>query len=121
MTAPPIRLTQATLVSAMKNIANMIGNRDLKRSLAESQGIGTPATRAAIIKDIIDRGYVLDKKGLHITEKGKRYVEGLQGIDILDPVFAAMLDLNIKRLQRGETEFKEQYSAMVADLTKTCV
>lgn len=120
-TAPPKRLTQATLVSAMKNIANMIGNRDLKRTLAESQGIGTPATRAAIIKDIIDRGYVLDKKGLHITEKGKRYVEGLQGIDILDPVFAAMLDLNIKRLRRGETEFKEQYSAMVADLTKTCM
>lgn len=119
-TLPPRRLTQATLISAMKNIATLISDRSLKRTLAESQGIGTPATRAAIIKDIIDRGYVADRKGLHITEKGKRYVEGLQDIDILDPVFAAVLDMNIKRIQRGEAVYREQYAAMVADLKRMC-
>ena len=40
----------------------------MRKSLANTQGIGTPAVRAAIIKEILMRGYVVDKKGVYITK-----------------------------------------------------
>lgn len=61
-TSPPKRLTRGTLGTAMENIANQIEDKDLKKSLAESKGIGTTATRTKIISDIIERGFVADKK-----------------------------------------------------------
>lgn len=121
-TKPPKRLTQASLVLAMKGIANLIDDPELKKSLAESQGIGTPATRNAIIADIIERGYVEErnKKGLYITPAGKNYVESLEGIDIISPAFAARLDTEIKKIQRGERDFKFVYQDMLQNLNSLC-
>ena len=119
-TMPPKRLTQATLISAMKNIANLIEDKELKASLADSQGIGTPATRANIIKDIIEKGFVNDDNGLYITELGKSYVENMSGIDIISPTFAAILDTEIKKIQRGEANYDIVYKKVLDDLEKMC-
>lgn len=121
-TKPPKRLTQAALVLAMKGIANQIDDPALKKSLAESQGIGTPATRDNIITDIIQSGYVEEKnkKGLYITELGKQYVKSLSGIDIVSPAFAAKLDTEIKKIQRGEEEFDDVYKGMLKNLHELC-
>lgn len=122
ITSPPKRLTQATLLLAMENIANQIEDKELKKSLSASKGIGTPATRDAIIKDIIRRGYMEDKgkKGLYITDLGKEYVENLSGIDIISPVFAARLDTEIKKIQRGEANYTDVYKKMLANLREIC-
>ena len=73
-TSPPKRLTQATLINAMRNIATQIEDKELKKSLADSQGIGTPATRAAIIKDILDSGYIEEKKyGLKAARRAPQF------------------------------------------------
>mgnify|MGYP005781168865 FL=1 len=121
VTTPPKRLTQATLLRAMITIASKIENPALRKSLADSKGIGTAATRAAIISELISKGYVEDKKkGLFITEKGKTYVENLEGIDILSPVFAAVLDLQIKKIQRQEVDFTNGYQNMLRDLHRLC-
>lgn len=121
-TTPPKRLTQATLLLAMKNIANTIEDTELRKSLADSKGIGTPATRDAIITDIIRRGYVKDtgKGGLYITQEGKDYVEQMQGLSIISPIFAATLDTNIKRIQRGEATFEDSYQDMLVNLHTVC-
>lgn len=120
-TTPPKRLTQSTLLDAMIHIANKIEDEELRKSLAESEGIGTPATRDSIIKDIINRGYVNEeKKGLYISTLGKRYIKTIEELDIVSPVFAAMLDMNIKRVQRGEADFEETYGVMIDDLKKAC-
>lgn len=121
-TKPPKRLTQAALVLAMKGIANQIDDPALKKSLAESQGIGTPATRDNIITDIIRSGYVEErnKKGLYITDLGRQYVENLIGIDIISPAFAARLDTEIKKIQRGEEEFNDVYDDMLKNLHTLC-
>ena len=120
-TTPPKRLTQATLIAAMKNIASQIDDPELKKSLNDSQGIGTPATRATIITDIISRGYVDDKKGgLFITRLGKNYIESMKDIDIVSPVFAAQMDTEIKKIQRGEATYDEVYRTVVDDLKKVC-
>lgn len=121
VTRPPKRLTQAALVHAMKNIANVIQDETLKKTLAESQGIGTPATRAAIIKELLDSGYMEDKKGgLYITKLGTFYMESLEGIDITSPVFAARLDLKMKQVQYKEITYREGYEYILTQLKELC-
>ena len=122
VTTPPKRLTQATLINAMQNIANMIQDKELRKSLADSQGIGTPATRAATISEIIKSGYIEDRKGgLYITDLGKTYVESLDGIGIIKPEFAAVIDTQIKKVQRGEAEFNSVYRTILQSLQDMCV
>ena len=120
ITKPPRRLTQASLVAEMKNFANKIEDPVLRDSLKNSQGIGTSATRAAIISDIVERGYVEDRNGLYISENGKRYIESLQGVDIISPIFAGKMDYEIKKIQRGEASFSEVYQSIIQDLVRTC-
>lgn len=115
-TKPPKRLTQATLIKAMENIAEKVEDPELRKSLAGSKGIGTPATRDSIIVDIIKRGYVQDKKGLYITQEGKAYIEQLAETAIISPVFAAQLDYEIKKIQRGEAGYKEAYARILNGL-----
>lgn len=120
-TTPPKRLTQATLVNAMRNIASQIEDRTLKKALADSQGIGTPATRASIISDIISSGYVDDKKdGLYITQIGKAYIDNIKTLDIISPVFAAGIENKIKMVQRGETTYESVESEMLSNLKEMC-
>lgn len=120
-TTPPKRLTQSTLLAAMENIASQIEDKVLKKSLAESKGIGTPATRDSIIKDIINRKYIEEKKGaLYISPLGKQYIECLKQLDIISPVFAAIMDTEIKKIQRGEAEYNTVYKKILEDLRKMC-
>ncbi len=119
VTQPPKRLTQTTLLAAMMNIAKFIKDKALKESLSESKGIGTPATRDSIIKDLIEKGFVDDKKGLFITPKGRCYVESLKDLDIMHPVFAAKLDLMMKQVQRGEVSFENAYGQILEGLERT--
>lgn len=118
-TRPAKRFTQASLAEAMENIASLIKNdKEAKASLAESKGIGQASTRAKIISEIIHFGYVEEKKGgLYITDSGREYVESLEGIGITDPIFAANLDMQIKRVQRGEESYDAAYGAVVESLT----
>lgn len=120
-TSPPKRLTQATLINAMRNIATQIEDKELKKSLADSQGIGTPATRASIIKDIIESGYVEEKKNaLYITDKGKNYIEAVKDFDIAYPVFAANMDNSIKKVQRGEADYEQVMAEVMQKLQEMC-
>lgn len=120
-TTPPKRLNQATLLSAMTNIANQIEDKDLRKSLAESKGIGTPATRATIIADILRRGYIEEKKdGLYITPLGIQYINAIQHLDIVSPVFAAVMDTEIKKVQRGEADYESTYNNVINGLKDMC-
>ena len=120
-TRAPKRLTQSDLVAAMKNIASQVEDPELKKSLADSQGIGTPATRAAIIHDILKRGYVYEQgDALYISDIGKTYIKSLEGLDIISPIFAAKLDTEIKKIQRGEASYEEIYENVLDNLKATC-
>lgn len=120
-TKPPKRFTQASLADAMEGIAKLIDNKEASKSLAESKGIGQPSTRAKIIADIIRYGYVAEKDGkLYITELGKEYIASLKGIGIEDPIFAAQMDMQIKRVQRGEEQMQAAYNAVLSGLQDLC-
>lgn len=104
----------------MKNIANQINDETMRKSLANTQGIGTPAISATIIKEILMRGYVVDKKGLYSTEKGRKYIKDLSGIEITNPVYAAKMYYDIKEIQRGEAQYDDVYQAMLDQLYQIC-
>jgi DNA topoisomerase-3 len=78
-TKPPRRYSEASLLAAMETAGKDISDEQLREAMAES-GIGTPATRAAIIERLIQVGYIeRDGRALHATEKG------IQVIRLLGP------------------------------------
>ncbi len=74
-TKPPQPYNEAGLLSAMENAGRFVEDEELKEQLKDS-GLGTPATRAAIIERLIQVGYIVRKgKSLIPTEKGKKLIE----------------------------------------------
>lgn len=74
-TNPPSPYTENTLLGAMENAGRFVQDEELRRQLKE-RGLGTPATRAAIIERLITVGYVQRvKKNLLPTDKGIRLIE----------------------------------------------
>ena len=73
-TTPPKPYTEATLLTAMEKASREIDDKDLKESM-KGKGLGTPATRAAIIEKLINVGYVeRRKKNLHPTQQGIMFI-----------------------------------------------
>ncbi|MGN1319099.1 MAG: DNA topoisomerase III [Lachnospirales bacterium] len=74
-TKPPTPYNEAGLLSAMENAGRFVDDENLKEQLKES-GLGTPATRAAIIERLLKVGYIKrEKKYLVPTEKGIKLIE----------------------------------------------
>lgn len=119
ITTPPTRYTQSTLIDDMNNAQKFVTDNSFKKILTEIEGIGTPATQAPIIKEIIKDGYVDLKKGkskelqLYISEKGKFYCETLKGLSILNPAFVAEMEINLKRVSDGDASFNECEKYMI--------
>ncbi len=74
-TKPPALYTESSLLSAMENAGRFVEDEALKEQMKES-GLGTPATRAAIIERLLTVGYLVRKgKTLVPTEKGMNLIE----------------------------------------------
>ncbi|MCL2462353.1 MAG: DNA topoisomerase III [Defluviitaleaceae bacterium] len=74
-TKPPAPYTEGTLLSAMENAGRFVEDEELRERMKDS-GLGTPATRAAIIERLLDVGYLVRKgRALAPTEKGVKLVE----------------------------------------------
>lgn len=91
-TKPPARFTEASLLKAMKSIASFVEDERAKKVLSATAGIGTPATRANIIKLLKTREYIeVSKRKLLPTEKGIHLIESVRAVvpSYADPVVTA--------------------------------
>jgi len=105
-TSPPKPHTEATLLSAMENAGRLVDDEALKEALKES-GLGTPATRAAIIEKLISSGYVQRvKKSLTPTEKGIRLI-GLVPPEMRRPETTGKWERGLTRIANGEMDEKK--------------
>jgi DNA topoisomerase-3 len=83
-TKPPARYTEATLLSAMEGAGKLIEDDELREAMAE-KGLGTPATRAAIIEGLIVEKYMLrEGRELAPTAKAFQLMTLLRGLDVQD-------------------------------------
>ena len=102
-TQPPKPYTEATLLSAMENAGRFVDDEALKEAL-KSSGLGTPATRAAMIEKLIYSGYVeRKKKNLIPTEKGIRVI-ALVPPEMRQPETTGKWERGLSRIADGELD-----------------
>jgi len=101
-TAPPKPYDDSSLLTAMKNAGQDIQDEDLATYMKQS-GLGTPATRAAIIEKLIAVGYVQrKKKSLLPTEKGKAFINQVHPT-LKDVALTASWEQQLANVQDGST------------------
>lgn len=101
-TSPPNHYTEGTLLMAMKNAARFVTDPRLKQQLRETEGLGTEATRAGLIQNLLDKGF-LKKKGKYVisTDEGKMLVDNLPGI-LKDPGLTALWEQALNQIAEGK-------------------
>lgn len=125
-TKPPARFNEGTLLSAMENpqkYTNM--NKEYAKTLGETGGLGTVATRADIIEKLYNTFYI-EKKGKDIfpTSKGKQLVE-LVPEDLKSPLLTAKWETELELISKGKlnpktfTENMRNYSIKLVDDVKS--
>ena len=120
-TSPPKRFTEDLLLSAMKSASS-----DEFPAGVERKGIGTPATRAAIIEKLVQKGFIErrgDKKTKYLcsTDKGNALVTVVPE-QIQSPSMTADWEEKLLKIEHGEYDsdaFMEEISSMVSGLVKT--
>jgi DNA topoisomerase-3 len=112
-TKPPRRYSDASLLGAMETAGKLVDDEELREAMKES-GIGTPATRAAIIERLIDVGYVeRDARALVATEKGLNVVRLLDGHPLTSPALTGDWEHRLARIEEGE-ERREKFMDDIA-------
>jgi DNA topoisomerase-3 len=99
-TRPPKRFTEGTLLTAMETAGKTLDEKELSDAMKET-GLGTPATRAAIIEVLLKRGYIVrDGKSLQATEKGIHLIEVVHP-EVKSPAMTGQWEAYLKRIQKG--------------------
>ncbi|HZQ55611.1 MAG TPA: DNA topoisomerase 3 [Bryobacteraceae bacterium] len=102
-TRPPKRFTEATLLTAMETAGKTLEEKELSAAMKEC-GLGTPATRAAIIEILLKRGYIVRKgKTLEATGKGIHLIEVVHP-EVKSPAMTGQWEAYLQRIQHGKAQ-----------------
>ncbi len=115
-TKPPAPFNEATLLSAMENPVHFLEQKDkeLVKTLGETGGLGTVATRADIIEKLFN-SFLMEKKGkdILITSKGKQLLE-LVPEDLKKPELTASLEMKLAKIAKGSLKKQDLMNEMTA-------
>jgi DNA topoisomerase-3 len=104
-TRPPKRLTEATLLTAMETAGKTLDDKELSDAMKET-GLGTPATRAAIIEVLLKRGYMIrNGKSLEATDKGIRLIDIVHP-EVKSPAMTGQWEAYLTRIHRGKAQLE---------------
>ena len=128
-TKPPPRYNEATLLSAMEGAGKFVEDEELREAMSE-RGIGTPATRAAIIEGLLRERYILrDGRELPPTPKAHSLIRLLRALKIEDLTLPAMTgewEYKLRRIERADfnyEDFMEEIRALtnrIVSAAKAC-
>jgi DNA topoisomerase-3 len=122
-TKPPARYTEATLLSAMEGAGKLIDDDELREAMAE-KGLGTPATRAAIIEGLILEKYMLrEGRELIPTAKAFQLMTLLRGLDVEDltrPELTGNWEHQLSQMELGRLK-REAFMAGIAQMAERIV
>jgi DNA topoisomerase-3 len=115
-TQPPRRFTDASLLAAMETAGREVEDAELREAMKDS-GIGTPATRAAIIERLVDVGYIeREGRSLVATEKGIQVVRLLNGHPLTSPELTGSWEQRLGRIEQG-ADSREAFMGDIAKFT----
>jgi DNA topoisomerase-3 len=123
-TTPPPRYNEATLLSAMENSDKLVEDEELAEAMKE-RGLGTPATRAAIIEKLIKEKYMV-REGKDLAPTGKAFellalLEAMQIEVLASPEMTGEWEYKLNRMLKGEftrDKFMAEIRAMTQHIIK---
>ncbi len=118
-TTPPARFNEATLLSAMENPQKYVNlGKDAAKTLNETGGLGTVATRADIIEKLFN-SFVIEKRGKDIypTSKGQQLID-LVPEDLKSPLLTAKWESQLDNIAKGKANDKKFVGDMKTYATK---
>ncbi|MFC1098868.1 DNA topoisomerase III [Pasteurella multocida] len=111
-TQPPKPFTDATLLSAMTGIARFVQDKELKKILRETDGLGTEATRAGIIELLFKRGFLYKKgRNIHSTETGRILIQALPDV-ATQPDMTAHWESQLTSISQKEMSYQQFMSTL---------
>ncbi|MGD1055986.1 MAG: DNA topoisomerase 3 [Solirubrobacteraceae bacterium] len=119
-TKPPRRYSDASLLGAMETAGKLVDDEELRETMKDS-GIGTPATRAAIIERLITVGYIeRDGRALVATEKGLNVIRLLNEHALTSPGLTGSWEQRLGQIERGE-ESRKKFMSDIAGFAQETV
>jgi len=119
-TKPPRRHTERSLLDMMETAGKLVDDEELREAMKES-GIGTPATRAAIIERLIQVGYVeRDGRALVVTEKGMNVIRLLGEHALTSPGMTGEWESRLAKIETGE-DSREAFMGDIVKFTESTV
>ena len=123
VTKPPSRFTQATLIAAMKDIHKFVQNPEAKKQLKAVYGIGTEATRATILDELIHKRKLLTemgkKKYLQPAKSAYMLIDAMPE-ELAYPDFTAIWEDRLHSMAEGEGSLDEFLQSQVDFTTSLC-
>jgi len=122
-TKPPARYTEATLLSAMEGAGKLIDDDELREAMQE-KGLGTPATRAAIIEGLIYEKYI-HREGRELVPGAKAFqlmtlLRGLGVEDLTKPELTGNWEYQLAEMEKGRLE-REAFMREIASMAERIV
>lgn len=124
-TLPPKRYTEGELITLMKSAGRHIEDKELEKVLAQTEGLGTEATRAGIITMLKDRLYIkVEKNIVYPTTKAKILINAIGTQILASPEMTAKWEQKLKEISNGAASpkhFMDQTNKMVMHLISTSI
>ncbi|MCB1947759.1 MAG: DNA topoisomerase III [Burkholderiales bacterium] len=122
-TRPPARFTEATLLSAMEGAGKLVEDEELRAAMSE-KGLGTPATRAAIIEGLVSENYLFRVgRELHPTAKAFSLITLLRGLkipELISPELTGNWEFQLRQIEKGELK-RITFMEKIAEMTRHIV
>lgn len=122
-TRPPARFNEATLLSAMEGAGKLVEDEELREAMS-AKGLGTPATRAAIIEGLVLENY-MQRVGreLHPTAKAFSLITLLRGLNVPEltsPELTGDWEFKLRQIEQGRLE-RDRFMQEIAGMTSRMV
>jgi DNA topoisomerase III len=123
-TKPPPRFTEATLLTVMEGAGKLVDDEELRAAMSE-KGLGTPATRAAIIEGLLHEKYLL-RTGRELQPTAKAFslmalLRGLGVPELTAPELTGQWEFKLRQMERGQLQrdtFMREIAAMTREIVR---
>ncbi len=122
-TKPAARFTEATLLTAMESAGKLVDDEELREAMAQ-KGLGTPATRAAIIEGLLYEKYLL-RHGKELLPTPKAFslialLRGLQIPELISPELTGDWEFKLRQMERSELT-RDEFMRQIQEMTRHIV